>query len=254
MQKLHSNFSKKKKTQVNDRVVILAYQHTDDKGDGDPDANFKDVFELGLRCLVIDGHHFCKHSELLYVWMSIHRSTSLKQLTIAQHKPGKNHGYSPKDIFNGVDAINFLKVEQLKLESLKFASCPLDISPSFSSRFLHLEDLSDAFIADIPKLAYSSVLCITYCQLPSLHHFDNVPDTLILEDINSNVNLLGAVTIWKGEISDLTTAIRFQICFSKRCAVVESHIGYPCNEMHRLLLYRLSTFSVVLLKILIKKE
>ena len=144
---------------------MLAYQHADDEGDGDSDANFKDVFEPGLRRLVIDGHNFCKHSELLYVWMSIHRSMSFKQLTIAPHKPGKNHGYSPKDVVNGVDAIEFLKVEQLKLESLKFASCPLDISPSRRSRFLHLEDLSDAFVADISKSAY--FFCSMHHLLPA---------------------------------------------------------------------------------------
>jgi hypothetical protein len=128
----------------------------------------------------------------------------LKQLTIAQYKPGKNDGYSPKDVFNGVDAIDLCNGEQLKLESSKFASCPLQvaISPSFRSRFLHLEDLSNTFIADISKSAYFnglSVLRITRCQLPSPHRFDHVPNTLILKDINSNVNLLCAVTAWKGE-------------------------------------------------------
>jgi hypothetical protein len=98
-----------------------------------------------------------------------------------------------------------------------------------------------------------SVLRITYCQLPSLHRFDNVPNTPILEDINSNVNLLGAVTAWKGENLWLDRCHSFLGLFLEalRCC---SHVGYPCNEMRRLLLYRLSTFSIVSLKILIKKR
>jgi hypothetical protein len=48
----------------------------------------------------------------------------LKQLPIAQYTPRENDECSPEDFLNCfVDAIDFFQVEQLKWESLQFASC-----------------------------------------------------------------------------------------------------------------------------------
>ena len=167
------------------------------------------------------------------------------------------HEIVPKTLLTVLMLSTFSRCSNLhKLESSKSASYPLDISPSFRSRFLRLEDLSDAFIADISKSAYFNGLRITsYCQLPSLQHFDNVPNTLILEDSNSNVNLLNAVTAWKGGNLwlDSCHSSLFPGLFLEAVRR-RSHVGYPCNEMRRLHLYRLSTFSIVLLQILIKKR
>ena len=52
--------------------------------------------------------------------------------------------------------------------------------------YVHLEDLSQFVLLDpLP------VLHITRCPLPGLHNFDNVPVTLILEDISTNIDLSG---------------------------------------------------------------
>ena len=229
--------------------------HTDGEDDSDSDDDSENEFEPGLRRLVIDGKNFCKHSEELNYWMDRHMP--IKQLTIAQYTTGKNNGYSLKDFLDCVDAMDSLMLEQLKLESLQFASCPLDVEPIFRSQFVHLEDVSEAFIADISKFAYFdglSVLRITRCPLPGLHNFNAVPNTLILEDIGSNVNLLGAVTAWDGENLWLDRCQSFSGLFLKALRHRRSQVGYPCNEMRRLLLYRLPKFSIVSLKKLIGRR
>ena len=229
--------------------------HTDGEDDSDSDDDSENEFEPGLRRLVIDGKNFCKHSEELNYWMDRHMS--IKQLTIAQYKTGKNNRYNLKDFLDCVDAMDSLMLEQLKLESLQFASCPLDVEPIFRSQFVHLEDVSAAFIADISKFAYFdglSVLRITRCPLPGLHNFNAVPNTLILEDIGSNVNLLGAVTAWDGENLWLDRCQSFSGLFLKALRHRRSQVGYPCNEMRRLLLYRLPKFSIVSLKKLIGRR
>jgi len=237
-------------------MELVCNAHADDEDDGDSGVELDDVFQPELRRLVIDGKNFCKYSEVLEYWMD--RFMPLKQLTISQYETGKNGGYNLKDFFNCVEAMDFLKLEQLKLERLQFSICPVDdIDPIFWTQSLHLEDVSMAFITNLSKFAKFyrlSVLRTTRCPLPGLHKFSTVPDTLILEEIGSDVNLLRAVTAWEGENLWLDRCHSFSDLFLKALRHRSSNAGYPCNDMHRLLLYRLPKFSIPSLKKLIERR
>jgi len=87
-------------------------------------------------------------------------------------------------------------LEQLKFECLRFPNHDLgDLEFVFTIPFVHLEDVSQSFIADISYFDPLSVLHITRCPLPSLHNFGSAVETLVLE---ASVNLLGAVAAWEG--------------------------------------------------------
>jgi hypothetical protein len=256
---IYKTFNGQVKAPHFESMELICDADANDEGDGDSDVNLEDVFEPELRRLVIDGNNFCKHSELLDFWMSMDRSIPLEQLTIAHYQPGKNDGYNHKNLFNCFDDVDFFAVDQLKLESLPFPGCPFHIRPYFRSRFVHLEDLSAGFIADISKLAHFeglSVLRITRCMLPSLQNFTNVPTTLILEEVSSNVNLLCVITDWEGENLWLDRCYSFPGSFldALRRPSRRPNVGYPCNDMRRLLLYRLPNFSIVSLKRLIERR
>jgi hypothetical protein len=229
--------------------------HADGENDSDSDRDPENKFNPRLTHLVIDGRNFCQPWEGSNDWMD--RNMRLKQLTIAQYKAGTNYGYSLKDFLNCIDDMGFLSLEQLKLESLQFGCHDIDRGFTFSSQFLHLEDVSEAFIADISKFASFDTpffLRITRCPLPDLHNFNHLANSLILEEISSNVNLLGAVTAWEGENLWLDRCHSFSGLFLKALRHRRSHGGYPCNEMRRLLLYRLPKFSIVSLKKLIERR
>jgi hypothetical protein len=128
-------------------------------------------------------------------------------------------------------------LEQLKFEGLHFPIYDLDdLECVFTIPFVHLEDVSESFIADISKFVYFdplSVLRITRCSLPGLHNFGNAAETLVLEDISARVDLLGAVAAWEGENLWLDRCHSFLGMFLEALGH-QSHIGYPCNEMRRL--------------------
>ena len=191
--------------------------HKDDKNDGDSNGDSKNEFEPDLRCLIIDRKNFCKHLEELNNWMDRHMP--LKQLTIMQYKTGKNNGYSFQDFLTCINAMDFLQVEQLKLERLQFASCPLDIDHLVSrSQFVHLEDVSEAFIEGISYFAhftdfpfYASLIAYflvsTLLTLCWTHWFSK-------RSVQMSICWVPSL-IGKGKISGLTIATLFQVCFSK---------------------------------------
>ena len=72
--------------------------------------------------------------------------------------------------------------------------------------------------------------------------------------VSASVNLLGAVTALEGKNLWLDHCQSFSGVFLKVLGRRRSRIGYPCNEMHRLLLYRLPKISISLLKKIIEKR
>jgi hypothetical protein len=232
-------------------MELVCETHTDDKDDGDLNDDDKfGGFEPELTRLVIDGENFCDPSEDSNFLIDNH---GLDQLTIAQYtSPGSDLS----------DLLGFLhcmgSLEQLKFESLRFPSCSIDnLQYVFTIPFVRLEDVSESLIANIPRFMYFeplSVLRITRCPLPSLHNFDNVPNTLILEEISLSVDLLGAVTAWEGEHLWLDRCHSFSDVFLKALGHEHSLTGYLCSEMCRLLLHRLPKFSISLLKKMIKER
>ena len=69
-------------------------------------------------------------------------------------------------------------LEQVKFQGLDFSICPdLDLESFLIIAFVHLEDVSDLFIAGISKFVDVepvSVLRITRSPLPDLYNFGNV--------------------------------------------------------------------------------
>jgi hypothetical protein len=92
-----------------------------------------------------------------------------------------------------------------------------------------------------------SVLRITRCPLPDLRGFIIGPETLVLEDISSEVDLLRATTAWNGETLWLDHCPSFSNRFLQALVL---HL-HACIEMRHLVLYRLPKFSIILLQKLI---
>jgi hypothetical protein len=235
-------------------MELICDVHADDENGDDPNGDLEDEFEPELRRLVIDGKNFCQPSDELNYWMDMHGG--LNQLTIAQYTPGENNHYNLQDFLDTLDSMDS-SLEQVKFKGLHFPIFPYHDFLCLSSSFVHFEDVSEPFIADIYKFVYFeplSVLRITRCPLPDLHYFQDPPETLVLEDISPNVDLLGAVTDWAGENLWLDRCHSFSGVFLKALGRRRSRIGYPCNEMRRLLLYRLPNFSISLLKKMVEKR
>ena len=235
-------------------MELICNTHADDEDGDDSDSDFEDEFEPDLRRLVINGKNFCQPSDELNYWMDIHGG--LNQLTIAQYTAGESDQYNLQEFLNSLDSMESL--EQLKFEGLHFPICsPRDFESFYSSLFVHFEDVSEPLITNISKGMYFetlSVLRITHCPLPGLHNFETSPETLVLEDISASVDLLSAVTTWEGENLWLDRCHSFSGVFLKALGRRRSRIGYPCNQMRRLLLYRLPKFSISLLKKMIEKR
>ena len=223
----------------------------DEDSDWDDDV---DEFEPDLSRLVIDGKNFRLTSANLHNWVD--KCMDLEQITIAHYQTPEDEDYCLENLLDSLEALTSL--DQLKLESLHFARRPHIFPETFlTTPYVHLEDVSEIFIEDISKYVLFdpfSVLRITRCPLPDLRNF--VPDTLILEDISSNVNLLSAITAWEGENLWLDRCHSFSKSVLKALARHRhrSSARYPCNEMHRLLLYRLPNFSIVSLKRMIDRR
>ena len=231
-------------------MELICDAHADDEDGDDSDSDSEGNFESELRRLVTDGKNFCQPSNY---WMNMY--SVLNQLTIAQYTPGESAQYNVQDFLNSLDSMDSL--EQLKFEGLHFSIPPPDFEPSLSSSLVHFEDVSEPFITGISNFVYFepfSVLRVTRCPLPGLHYFETPPETLVLEDIGSSVNLLRAVAAWEGENLWLDRCHSFSGVFLKALGRRRSPIGYPCNEMRRLLLYRLPKFSISLLKEMIEKR
>jgi len=227
-----------------------AFADSDDEdSDWDDDV---DEFEPDLSRLVIDGRNFRLTSANLYNWLD--KCMDLEQITIAHYKLAENDSYGVENLLDSLEALTSL--DQLKLESLHFTRRP-HISPEIflTTPYVHLEDVSESFIEDISKFVFFdpfSVLRITRCPLPNLGGF--IPDTLILEDISSNVKLLSAISAWEGENLWLDRCHSFSSKVLKSIARHRSSALYPCNEMCRLLLYRLPKFSILSLKKMIDRR
>ena len=235
-------------------MELICDAHADDEDGDDSDGDLEDEFEPELRRLVIDCKNFCQPPDELNYWMDMH--SGLNQLTITQYTPGESDQYNLQDFLNSLDSMGSL--EQIKFEGLHFSiSLPHDFETFISSLFVHFEDVSEPFITDLPNFVYFetlSVLRITRCPLPGLHYFETPPETLVLEDIGSSVNFLRAIAAWEGENLWLDRCHSFSGVFLKALGRRRSPIGYPCNEMRRLLLYRLPKFSISLLKEMIEKR
>ena len=214
-------------------------------------------FDPNLTHLVIDGKNFHMTTEKVDNWLS--NCMRLQKVTIAHFKPRDNDYYSFEfgSFLDAIDSLPYL--EELKLEDIHFSTRPNNsteivlLTPSY----VHLVDVSESFIEDISKFVLFdglSVLRITRCPLPRLNDFDSMPITLILEDISSNVNLLGAVTAWEGENLWLDRCHSFSSVFLKALGRRRSHSGYPCNNMHSLLLYRLPKFMISSLKKMVQRR
>jgi hypothetical protein len=233
--------------------VCDTHAFADDESDSDWDDDM-DEFEPDLTHLVIDGKNFRLTSENVYNWLD--RCMDLQQITIAHYEPAENDSYCLENLLDLIDGLPYLN--QLKLESLHFSIRPDNVPETFFTiPYVHLEDVSESFIDDLSQFVLFdplSVLRITRCPLPGLHHFDSVPDTLILEDISSSVDLLGAVTAWEGDNLWLDRCHSFSGVFLKALGRRRSRVGYPCNNMHRLLLYRLPKFSIFVLKKMIERR
>jgi hypothetical protein len=223
-----------------------AFPDDEDVGHSDCDAGAD--FDPNLTHLIIDGENFRQ------TWDGLNDCReSLEQITIAHYE--QNDEYCLEDILQSLDTMHSL--EQLKFDSLQFVFHQHDNSNNemfVTMPYIYLQDVSESFIAEHSDFCYFdpfSVLLITRCPLPGLHKFCCPPETLILEDISRGVDLLAATTAWEGEIFWLDRCHSFSDAFLKvlgrRCSLL-----YPCNEMRRLLLYRLPSFSLSLLKKMIK--
>jgi len=237
-------------------MELVCNAHADDEEDEYSDGDLEGEFEPQLTRLVIDGKNFCQPSEEANHWTD---NAGLKQLTIAKYTPGENDKYSLNALLTSLHTMTFL--EQLKLEGLHFSICDWDgtLEIYSESPYIHLEDVSGSFITIISKSVYlppGSVLRITRCPLVDLHNFWDldIVDTLVLEDISSSVDLLGAVTAWDGFNLWLDRCHSFSNMFLKALGRQHSHDSYPCHEMRRLLLYRLPKFSISLLKEMIENR
>ena len=237
-----------------DFMELVCDTHAFAEDEYDSDWDDEDDFEPDLTHLVVDGNNFRLTSENMDNWLN--RCTRLHQITIAHYKGVEGDVYTFETFLESIDSLPYL--DQLKLEDLHFPTRPNNFPEIFlTTSYVHLVDVSESFIEDISKFALFdtfSVLRITRCPLPGLHNFDSMPVTLVLEDINSNVNLLGAVTAWEGEILWLDRCHSFSGVFLKALGRRRSRAGYPCNNMHSLLLYRLPKFSILSLKKMVQRR
>src|SRR6267378_452952 len=173
---------------------------------------------------------------------------------IAHYKPGENDEYSLEDVLKILGGMPYLT--QLKFDDLQFALYRDNPDRQIFEdpiRYIHLQDLTEGSIAHFSE-AFDSILVlrVTHCPLPDTYDFYPMPETLILEDISSDVDILGVLTDWNGENLWLDRCHSFSNAFLKALGRRRSNL-YPCNEMHRLLLYRLPPFSLSLLKKVIEK-
>lgn len=228
-------------------MELVCDAYADDEYDEDSDAELDDEFNPRLTHLVIDGKNFCRPAEESNCW--IDRRMGLNQLTIAQYKGDEYEEYSLKDFLDSV----YLMVypSQIKFEGLHFPRYfHDDLDYGFMIPFVQFEGASKEFISGISEFAtfsHVSVLRITRCPLPNLHNFLDTTETLILEDIDSTVDLLDAVAAWQGENLWLDRCHSFSDVFLE--ALASPILGfYPCGAMRRLLLHRLPNFSIILLK------
>ena len=245
---IHKKFSRIEAPHL-ESMELVCEAHADDDDYSDIDDDL-DGFEPELTRLVIDGKNFCDPLEDSNYWIDKH---SLYQLTIAQYTPRESSQYDLHDFLSFLDGMASL--EQLKFEGLHFPIYRLD-DPEFvfTIPFVHFEDVNESFITDISKFVSFdplSVLRITRCPLPGLQNFGSAAETLVLEDISASVDLLDAVAAWEGENLWLDRCHSFSGMFLEALGH-QSHTGYPCNEMRRLLLYRLSKFSISSLKKMIE--
>lgn len=235
-------------------LELVCDNHASAEDQYDSDWDGEDDFEPDLTHLIIDGKNFRMTTESSDNWLS--RCMRLYKTTVAHFKPRDNDYYSFESFLDAIDSLPYL--EELKLEDIHFSTRPDNFPELFlTPSYVHLVDVSDSFIEDISKFALFdrfSVLRITRCPLPSLHNFDSTPVTLILEDISSNVDLLGAVTAWEGENLWLDRCHSFSSPFLKALGRRRSHSGYPCNNMHSLLLYRLPKFMIPSLKKMVQRR
>ncbi|KIM41110.1 hypothetical protein M413DRAFT_445833 [Hebeloma cylindrosporum] len=237
-------------------LICDKHAFADDESDSDDSYDDMDEFDPNLARLVIDGNNFRLTSENLDNWLS--SCTDLQQITIAHYEPGKNDDYSLQNLLDSIDDLPWL--DHLKLEGLHFPVRPGAFADTnLMIPYVHLEDVSQSFIEDFAKFALFnalSVLRITRCPLTGLYRFDSDPDTLILEDIGSNVDLLEAITHWAGENLWLDRCHSFSSAVLKTLGRlrIRSETEYPCNNLCRLLLYRLPRFSIKALKKMIERR
>jgi len=230
--------------------VCDTYAFPDDEDEGASDDDLGFDFEPNLSHLIIDGDNFRRTSEDLSSWMD-----SLKQLTIGNYE--QNDGYCLEDVLEFLENmpwLNQLKFDSLQLDFLH--TVDPDRESIVTTPYIHLQDVNEDFVEDLFTFVdfdAISVLRITRCPLPDLYDFDGIPETLILEDINSDIDILGAITTWAGEYLWLDRCHSFSGAFLK--ALGHRHLSvYPCNEMSRLLLYRLPKFPILVLKKMIQKR
>jgi len=232
---------------LDDDDNLDSYDNLDNDYDLANDAGFE--FDPDLTHLIINGNYFHQNSKYPSTWM--HR---LEQITIA-HYDGY---YVLEDVVEFLTSLPLL--DQLKFDSLQSSLLFYDDDhrPVIAIPHIHLQDVSDRFIADFfdcVDFALLSTLRITRCRsLPNqISNFGGKPETLVLEDISSEINLLGVITNWLGENLWLDRCHSFSGMDLKALGSRTAGL-YPCNGMDCLLLYRLPPFSISLLKKMIEER
>jgi hypothetical protein len=140
-------------------------------------------------------------------------------------------------------------LKQLKFEGLRFPIYDLgDLGFVFTIPFVHFEDVSESFIPYISKFVYFDPLSVLFQFYAS--PVVPFPAPIAISGVLRRRRFWRQVSICcapsqlrMGRISGLTIATHFPGVFLEALGH-QSLIGYPCDEMRRLL-YRLSKFLIL---------
>ncbi|KAF8965956.1 hypothetical protein BDZ97DRAFT_741420 [Flammula alnicola] len=244
--------------------MALICDRQDIRDEDEEDYFFESVpkFSAILSHLVVDGRNFRKTFEGPRCWVD-----TLESVTIAHYSSQVDDTFSIAKFALVLE--NLLHLTYLKLDDVYFhpdSETP-ETSADLCIDYLHLQSLDTEFLEELLRICSCpnlNGLRITHCSIPPAFRFpDEYIPSLILEDIDSTVDLMEAIGLWYGDRLYLDGCESFSDTFLDKLSTnvpvtnpsngTESlHLQLP--KLSALLLRRLPKFSIQALKNMVEKR